>query len=397
MDCPPPTPATADSQPLLAEAVAFFAEPGLGHPPPPVVRTGTTSCHFANKRPRLLAAPPQAAVGEDPVPVDRLPPAFAAGYPFSCFNRLQSACFADLFHADSSMVISAPTASGKTVLMEIAICKLFGAEGAENAAIALYLAPLKALCAEKAAEWSARFRQRGLVCVEATAGSESGAERDAAGPSAIQQLGKAHIVCATPEKWISLARHQDLAPGILDRVSLVLIDECHMVGTSRGPQLELAVAGVRMHNARVRIIAASATVRNIGDISRWLGGTGLGQAPAKTLVFGDEYRPVPLTKTVLGFECHAAYYRFQRNLDFKLPGIINAHCPGSLVLVFCSTRGAAQESGYEEYASYEVLQFIGRAGRPQFGTIGKAIVLTETHRVGFYRNLVSGQETLESR
>ncbi|KAJ1717853.1 ATP-dependent DNA helicase MER3, partial [Coemansia biformis] len=98
-----------------------------------------------------------------------------------------------------------------------------------------------------------------------------------------------------------------------------------------------------------RVIAASATVSNIGDISCWLGehgegGIAVGSVPAKTLVFGDEYRPVPLSKTVLGFECNAAYYKFQRNLDFKLPGIINTHCPGSPTLVFCATRGAAQDT-----------------------------------------------------
>ncbi|KAJ2714538.1 ATP-dependent DNA helicase MER3 [Coemansia spiralis] len=339
MDCPLPLPAAADGQHPLPEVVLSFAEPGEGRPPPPLVRTDTTSRHFANKRPRLLAPTPQATSGEDLVPIDQLPPEFATGYPFSSFNRVQSACFADLFHTDANMVISAPTASGKTVLMEIAMCRLFHTADDADAVVALYLVPLKALCAEKVAEWSARFHQRGLVCVEATGSTDFDS-----GASAIQQLCKAHIVCATPEKWLSLVRHPGLASTVMGRVSLVLIDECHMVGTSRGAHLELAVAATRMHNTRVRIIAASATVSNIGDISRWLGAAGPNRVPAKTLMFGDEYRPVPLTKTVLGFECNAPYYRFQRNLDFKLPGIMNAHCPGSQVLVFCSTRGAAQDS-----------------------------------------------------
>ncbi|KAJ2781643.1 ATP-dependent DNA helicase MER3 [Coemansia javaensis] len=485
------------------EARAFFADQSCPRTWSPVVYSSAQSAYFAPKRRRLQQnnataniqpsrtdAPPRALMpptADAPhlVPVSRLPPDFASAYPFGAFNRLQSACFADLFDTDANMVISAPTASGKTVLMEIAMCRLFRDRQARDAAKALYLAPLRALCAEKVAEWSKRFEPSGIQCVEAV-GSGDGADADGdAGVPSGPSLARAHIICATPEKWVSLARRPG---GLACRISLVLLDECHMVGTSRGAQLELAVASIRTHSSRARIVAASATVGNIADISRWLSGRAGSPAPAKTLVFGDEFRPVPLAKVVLGYECRVPYYKFQRNLDFRLPGILNAHCPGGQVLIFCSTRGSAQDaclhlarnigqlahrpaplhltspltsqllnesvplgvafhhaglsasdrqrveqlflsrsiailcststlgigvnlpasavivkgtrgymdSGYAEYASSEVLQFIGRAGRPQFGASGKAIVLTEMSRVGFYRSLVSGQETLES-
>ncbi|KAJ2466290.1 ATP-dependent DNA helicase MER3, partial [Coemansia sp. RSA 2320] len=73
-----------------------------------------------------------------------------------------------------------------------------------------------------------------------------------------------------------------------------------------------------MYANRARIIAVSATVSNIGDVAQWLGSTSNSTdanlptaASAKTMVFGEEFRPVPLTKVVMGFNCTGPYYQFQ--------------------------------------------------------------------------------------
>ncbi|KAJ2810561.1 ATP-dependent DNA helicase MER3, partial [Coemansia furcata] len=68
--------------------------------------------------------------------------------------------------------------------------------------------------------------------------------------------------------------------------------------------------------------------------------------------------------------------------------------PAFMVIVK-GTKGYA-DNNYNEYTQTEVLQFIGRAGRPQFGPSGKAIILTEKTMVKLYQNLVSGNEILES-
>ncbi|KAJ2641525.1 ATP-dependent DNA helicase MER3 [Coemansia sp. RSA 1694] len=65
------------------------------------------------------------------------------------------------------------------------------------------------------------------------------------------------------------------------------------------------------------------------------------------------------------------------------------------MVIVKGTKGYA-DNNYEEYAKSEILQFIGRAGRPQFGPSGKAIILTERTMVSSYQNLVSGSEILES-
>lgn len=43
---------------------------------------------------------------------------------FPYFNNVQSTVFKDVFHSNKNLVISAPTSSGKTVILEIAIIRL---------------------------------------------------------------------------------------------------------------------------------------------------------------------------------------------------------------------------------------------------------------------------------
>lgn len=50
-------------------------------------------------------------------------------------------------------------------------------------------------------------------------------------------------------------------------------------------------------NSKIRIIAVSATIPNIGEVGEWL------KVPKHNIcVFGEEYRPVKINKVVLGFK-----------------------------------------------------------------------------------------------
>lgn len=54
------------------------------------------------------------------------------------------------------------------------------------------------------------------------------------------------------------------------------------------------------------------------------------------------------------------------------------------------------DNGLQEYADLEMMQMLGRAGRPQFEQSACAVILTRNERVDYYNRLVSGQEPLES-
>ncbi|KAF2089406.1 P-loop containing nucleoside triphosphate hydrolase protein, partial [Saccharata proteae CBS 121410] len=53
-------------------------------------------------------------------------------------------------------------------------------------------------------------------------------------------------------------------------------------------------------------------------------------------------------------------------------------------------------SGMKEYSDIEVIQMLGRAGRPQFDSSGVAVIMTRNEKVRHYDNLSSGKEILES-
>ena len=55
-----------------------------------------------------------------------------------------------------------------------------------------------------------------------------------------------------------------------------------------------------------------------------------------------------------------------------------------------------QSDGLKEYAELEIMQMLGRAGRPQFDDSAVAVIITKQEKVKKYEQLVTGGELLES-
>lgn len=53
-------------------------------------------------------------------------------------------------------------------------------------------------------------------------------------------------------------------------------------------------------------------------------------------------------------------------------------------------------SAVKEYSDLEVMQMVGRAGRPQFDDSAVAVIMTKIPQVKRYEQMVNGQELLES-
>ena len=111
-------------------------------------------------------------------------PEFADAFGFEEFNRMQREALPGIFESDHNVVASAPTASGKTALAELAICKTLSEGGT-----ALFIAPLRALTNEKESEWE-RFEELGYS-VYVVSG-----ERDL-NP---RRAERADVLVTTPEK-----------------------------------------------------------------------------------------------------------------------------------------------------------------------------------------------------
>jgi replicative superfamily II helicase len=246
-------------------------------------------------------------------------PAFADAFPFESFNRMQREALPAILENDENVVVSAPTASGKTALAELAICRTL-----ERGGTALFLAPLRALTNEKEAEWE-RFEPMGYSVYVVTG------ERDL-NP---RRAERADILVMTPEKADSATRKHDTPRyEFITDVDCCVIDEVHLLDSDRrGAVLEVTISRLRRLCAP-RVVALSATMPNVEDVAEWLDAP-----PENTFEFGDDYRPVPLRATVETY-AHGEnpfadkYRRLYRAIDLAQPHVED----GGQALVFVSSR-----------------------------------------------------------
>ncbi|KAG2449576.1 hypothetical protein HYH02_005109 [Chlamydomonas schloesseri] len=306
-------------------------------------------------RPHMPLAAPEPANTDRLVPVRDLPVALQPLFPsFRYFNSVQSECFPQAYGSDTNMVVSAPTGSGKTGVMELALLRLlsrFLEAGGERlrplrgTAKAVYVAPLRALVQEKCKDWQARFGALlGLTVLELSGDTEPEASA----------LESADLLCTTPEKLDALSRklsEQHRSAAFLSDISLVLIDEVHLLNeTERGSALEAGVVSrfamlatfpqLQQHAvSKLRFVAVSATIPNVRDIATWLR-----VPPAGLKVYGEEMRPVKLRTVVLGYVPSKNDFLFERRLDTYLAGVVAEHSGGKPTLVFCSSRKGTVDS-----------------------------------------------------
>ncbi|ORY83303.1 P-loop containing nucleoside triphosphate hydrolase protein [Protomyces lactucae-debilis] len=415
------------------------------------------------------------AVSVATLPTRELQSVFAG---YRCFNAVQSASFQAAFATDSNLVLSAPTGSGKTAVLELAICRLLHQNLSKSFKL-VYVAPTKSLCRERAKDWSSKFSAFGLTCAEVTGDTDA---------RNMHQVKTADIIITTPEKWDSVTRRWNDSQRLVQMVKLFMVDEVHSLNSSRGATLEVVMTRMKqMARVGVRMIALSATVPNLEDLARWLG-KGHDGGLALQLKFGENYRPVALERVVYGFEMgRMNKFAFDSFLAKQVYGVVAKHGKGKPSIIFCSTRQDCQNTAkavlqayetqpmwsrpsidavfadkalmqmvpagvafhhaglsladrnmveklfrqnvlnvlvststlavgvnlpahlvvlkntlvyshgaFEEYSDLDVLQMIGRAGRPQFDTTGCAVIMTGNEKKRTYELMISGTEVLES-
>ena len=220
--------------------------------------------------------------------------------------------------AGRNVVLSIPTASGKSLVAYLAILNSVLKGGK-----ALYIVPLKALASEKFDELS-RFGDLGLRIGESTG------DFDDIDP----RLSSYDIVVATSEKVDSLLRHRS---KWLKQITVVVADEIHLINDpERGPTLEVILVKFRTFNPEAQLVALSATIRNCSELAEWLN--------AELIV--SDWRPVPLKEGV----CSDAEVFFTDNSRRKLPEDVSPiHSivsetldSGGQCLVFVNTRRSTE-------------------------------------------------------
>lgn len=152
-----------------------------------------------------------------------------------------------------NLLVCTPTASGKTLIAELASLKAI----LEKKGKVVYIAPLKALASEKFADFKNRYR--GIIKVALSIGDIDSDDSYLAGFDM--------IIC-TAEKLDSLIRH---GCSWLGAIRVIVIDEIHTLNdTQRGPVLEILITMLREIVSSAQILGLSATIGNPEEIAEWL-------------------------------------------------------------------------------------------------------------------------------
>ncbi len=170
-----------------------------------------------------------------------------------------------------NLVVCSPTASGKTLVAEMAM--LDGILNKKKKVV--YIVPLRALASEKFKEFKEKYGT--FIKIAISTGDFDSDD---------SYLRFYDLIITTSEKLDSLIRHH--SPWLQD-IGVVIVDEIHLLNdATRGPTLEVVISLIKKI-INPQIIALSATIGNPLEISEWLDAE---------LVY-DEWRPVKLHKGVL--------------------------------------------------------------------------------------------------
>ncbi|XP_055115755.2 activating signal cointegrator 1 complex subunit 3 isoform X2 [Symphalangus syndactylus] len=259
-----------------------------------------------------------------PLPITALGcKAYEALYNFSHFNPVQTQIFHTLYHTDCNVLLGAPTGSGKTVAAELAIFRVFNKYPTSKA---VYIAPLKALVRERMDDWKVRIEEKlGKKVVELTGDVTPD----------VKSIAKADLIVTTPEKWDGVSRSWQNR-NYVQQVTILIIDEIHLLGEERGPVLEVIVSRtnfISSHTEKpVRIVGLSTALANARDLADWLNIKQMG-----LFNFRPSVRPVPLEVHIQGFP---GQHYCPRMASMNKPAFqaIRSHSPAKPVLIFVSSR-----------------------------------------------------------
>ncbi len=166
-----------------------------------------------------------------------------------------------------NLLVCTPTASGKTLIAELAaVSAILKGEGK-----AVYIVPLKALASEKYKDFKKRYGS--LMKIALSIGDIDSSD---------SYLSDYDFIICTAEKLDSLLRHH--SPWIKS-VKVVIVDEVHLLNDpGRGPTLEILITILRQLLPKMQLIALSATIGNSKELAEWLGAE----------LVTDSWRPVKL-------------------------------------------------------------------------------------------------------
>ncbi|MDN5358554.1 MAG: ATP-dependent helicase [Candidatus Diapherotrites archaeon] len=234
---------------------------------------------------------------------------------FESLNPVQEAAAPHVL-SGRNVVVSSPTASGKTLIAEMAILR-----AVSSGKKAVYTCPLRALASEHYKEFKSLYPEYKVAL--------SVGDFDSADPWAKDY----DVIFTTYEKLDSLVRHG--APWLSD-VGVLVVDEVHEIDSSRGPTIEVLLTRFLLRKA-VQVVALSATIPNASEIAEWIG--------AEPVLY--DWRPVALREGVLYqkailFSDGSAHEVRSDATDDLIALVEETLSMGKQILIFTMTRKNAE-------------------------------------------------------
>ncbi|HJJ90524.1 MAG TPA: ATP-dependent DNA helicase [Methanocorpusculum sp.] len=261
-----------------------------------------------------------------------------------------------------NLLIAIPTASGKTLVAEMAMQKEI-----INGGKCLYIVPLKALASEKYEDFSGKKVKVGIATGDPD-------QRD-------EYLGHYDIIVATSEKIDSLLRNKS---EWLKKISLLVVDEIHLIGDpSRGATLEMVIAKLRYQNPTMQIIGLSATMGNPEELAMWLNAN----------LITSEWRPVELREgvyhngTIYFHDAERTIPTPKKDDDLNL--LLDTINEGGQCLVFVSSRRSAEVYAKRAAAalkkkSVKLDEYANKIAKKETTSSGKSLANTVRNGAAFH-------------
>ena len=260
----------------------------------------------------------------------------------------------------SSILVSAPTASGKTF---IALLATLGCLSRDAGKI-IYLSPLRALASEKYAE----FKKLEKISINGKSPHVDITTSDY--EMSRIDFERSDIIIMTNERMDSLIRHKH---KWLLRIGLVISDEIHLLGDeTRGPALEMILSHLKSMNTPPQILGLSATISNANEIASWL----------DSELVTSSWRPVPLREGIYDGDTlvigNGIVHEIETSprgsvVDLGLDCIVN----GGQSLLFASTR--ATSASLATKASSAVKRIMGNKYKKRLEAASRKVIKENEH------------------
>lgn len=371
-------------------------------------------------------------------------------YNFDEFNPVQSAVF-DIYNKHCSVVIASPTGSGKSGMAEMFMAH----EINERKGKTIYLAPMKALAKEKYDDWTNKKHSFSKLNVSICTGDYQ------LTPERRKELQAADIIIMTCEMFNARLRnfkseHNDF----LKSVGTLVCDEFHLITVpSRGDHLEVGLMKFCKLVKKPRLVCLSATMPNVKEMAEWISYV---LTKNDTYLIESKFRPCPLGVHYETYPGHSSL-SYDENEECKVNSAISIlkDYPDDKFLMFVHTKRTGQmlykalkeqkykcefhsadltsdkreklendfkygdlqvliatstlawgantparrvvilgvHRGIAEVESYDILQEIGRSGRPGFDPRGDAYILLPSRKEEFdyHKERIKTASRIESR